>query len=138
VLVCLYRWTKSLVTKLAAGEQLTIRLQGPFADPPVNLGQPDAVVLVAGKQFRLDTINPTTLHSPAAAPGTCLATKCICLAAVKKCRCLLIATKFLCNNPSCVFHASLHPESSCLVTALALFPHHCWCCTFKTVVPAQF
>jgi len=63
------RWTKSLVTKLAAGEQLTIRLQGPYADPPVNLGQPDAVVLVAGMQLRLDTINPTTLR---AALGTCL------------------------------------------------------------------
>lgn len=39
------------MSKLAAGSQdkLTIRLQGPYADPPAPIGQPDGVILVAGK-----------------------------------------------------------------------------------------
>lgn len=30
-------------------EQLTVRMQGPYADPPAHAGQPDGVVLVAGE-----------------------------------------------------------------------------------------
>jgi hypothetical protein len=44
------RWTKALVTRLAQGDQqLTVRVQGPYADPPAHVGQPDGVVLVAGE-----------------------------------------------------------------------------------------
>lgn len=46
----LSRWSKELVTKLAQGDyNLSIRIQGPYADPPADVGQPDGVVLVAGK-----------------------------------------------------------------------------------------
>lgn len=57
------RWTKNLVTKLAQdGEQkLTIRLQGPYADPPASLGQPDGVILVAGEPWSTTT---RTHHPP--------------------------------------------------------------------------
>lgn len=47
--------------KLAEGSPLTIRLQGPYADPPTPLGQPDAVVLVAGGQL-LSTLLKSSLQ----------------------------------------------------------------------------
>lgn len=41
-----------MVSRLAQGgqrEELTVRIQGPYADPPVAIGQPDGVILVAGE-----------------------------------------------------------------------------------------
>jgi hypothetical protein len=44
------RWSKALVSQLAQGNtELSIRMQGPYADPPSNIGQPDGVILVAGE-----------------------------------------------------------------------------------------
>lgn len=44
------RWTKTLVSRVSQGDQqLAIRAQGPYADPPAHVGQPDGVVLVAGE-----------------------------------------------------------------------------------------
>jgi hypothetical protein len=46
------RWSKALVSQLAQGHphtNLTIRMQGPYADPPADVGQPDGVILVAGE-----------------------------------------------------------------------------------------
>lgn len=55
----MYRWTKQLVSELAAAaardhnasntqRKLTLRLQGPYADPPSDVGQPDGVIIVTG------------------------------------------------------------------------------------------
>ena len=45
------RWSKAMLAKLTQGgqQQLTVRIQGPYADPPVAIGQPDGVILVAGE-----------------------------------------------------------------------------------------
>ena len=50
LLRCRLRWTKTLLSRLAQrGQKLTVRVQGPYADPPVAIGQPDGVILVAGE-----------------------------------------------------------------------------------------
>jgi hypothetical protein len=45
------RWSKALLTRLTQGgqQQLSVRIQGPYADPTVAIGQPDGVILVAGE-----------------------------------------------------------------------------------------
>lgn len=45
-----HRWTKALLQTLAQTDQkLSVRIQGPYAAPPSDVGQPDAVIVVAGR-----------------------------------------------------------------------------------------
>lgn len=47
------RWSKSLLLLLAqsGGQKLTVRIHGPYADPPAAIArQPDGVIIVAGQQ----------------------------------------------------------------------------------------
>lgn len=65
------RWTRRLVSQLSAGgggqhSKLAIRMQGPYADPPAHIGQPDGVILVAGVFIRAQELGQSPGQESAA------------------------------------------------------------------------